>query len=161
MSIILDPNKNFISFETYYVEERKTHGNIVFHFINSPLELDEWKSKGYQLKDPSKPINAKIISKLTTWWRRMTWKEQNVIFSKSLRQMAGTDGKLTTDLDMIRYRDLKLKSCLKKWDLVDEQNNPIPISDDIVDSLDPTVAAELINTFERITEATEDEKKTD
>lgn len=160
MSIILDPNKSFISIETYYIEEKKKHGNVVFHFIRSKQELEKWKSQGYEIKEPGKSYAnpEKLIEKLITFWRRMTWKDQNVIFSKSLRQMQNQDGKLVPELDMIKYRDLKLKSCLKKWDLIDDSKE-IPISEEIIDNLDPSVASELLNSFEAITEATEDEKK--
>lgn len=180
MPILLDPNKQFVNIQLYYVEEVKKHGNSVFHFIRSAQELEEWKKiKGYktqeefdqekslagsQEKSPGMPVKAspdpnKVIQSIVTGWRRMTWKDQNVIFSRCLKTIPGADGNMHTELDTIQYRDLKLKTCLKKWDLKDEQGKEVPVTEDVIDILTPEVAQELINNFEQITEPTSDELK--
>ncbi|MHA2279293.1 MAG: hypothetical protein ACXAC5_00170 [Promethearchaeota archaeon] len=178
MSIVLDPSKSFVNFQMMYVEEKdEKHKNSRFHFINSRLEFDEWKKKGYVTSDeleksnlnpgksepgmPEKPpINAsKVIQILRTWWSRMTWKEQNQVYARCLRQSADAEGKTRTELDMIAYRDFKLKTCLKKWDLKDDDGQDIPVSEQIIDNLYPEVAQELLNHFELVTEASDDELK--
>lgn len=156
MPILLDPNKNFINIEIYYVEEQKIHGHTVLHFIKSEEEFKEWKDKGYQVKDPTKPINAKVINKLVTTWKRMIWKEQNSMYSKCIRQFPGAEGK---DFDPVRYRELKLKNCLKNWDLTDEHGKPVELTEENIDHLDPSMALELIASFEKVTEPDEPEKK--
>jgi hypothetical protein len=160
----------------YIEEEDDKHGNSRFHFINSREEFDSWKQKGYLTADeiskatlppsqnkpgmPEKPSvdPTKVVQVLRTWWSRMTWKEQNQIYSRCLRQTTDSEGKTKTELDMIAYRDFKLKTCLKKWDLKDG-NNEVPVSDTVIDNLYPEVAQELLNQFELITEASDTELK--
>ena len=89
----------------------------------------------------------------------MTWKEQNQIYSRCLRQIPEAEGKTRTELDMIMYRDMKLKTCLKKWDLKGDNQQDIPITENIIDQLVPEVAQELLNNFEKVTEASEDDLK--
>lgn len=183
MSIVLDPSKNFVSIQLRYIEEQDTkHGNARYYFINSRAEFDNWKSKGYlteeemdnaaavpapapQKEQPGMPVQSpkppqdptKVIQILRTWWSRMTWKEQNQIYSRCLRQVPGAEGKTRTELDMIVYRDMKLKTCLKKWDLKDDTKQDIPITESIIDQLVPEVAQELLNNFEMVTEASEEQ----
>lgn len=187
MSIVLDPSKNFVTIQLMYIEEQDSkHGNARYYFVNSRIDFDRWKSKGYlteeeidkadavpapapapQEKQPGMPVQSpapphdptKVILVLRTWWSRMTWKEQNQIYSRCLRQVPGIEGKTRTELDMIMYRDLKLKTCLKKWDLKDENKQDIPITELIIDQLVPEVAQELLNNFEMITEAGEEDLK--
>lgn len=90
----------------------------------------------------------------------MTWKEQNQIYSRCLRQIAGTEGGgARTELDMISYRDQKLKTCLKKWDLKDDKGQDYPVSESVIDQLVPEVAQELLSNFELVTEASEEDLK--
>ena len=108
-------------------------------------------------KPPQDP--KKVILVLRTWWSRMTWKEQNQIYSRCLKQVPIADGKTRTELDMIAYRDMKLKICLKKWDLKDENKQDVQITENIIDQLVPEVAQELLNNFEMVTEASEEDLK--
>lgn len=188
MSIVLDPSKNFVAIQLMYIEELdEKHGNTKFYFISSRADLDDWKAKGYlteaempetlpdsvqppqpaQKNQPGMPVQPqkppqdpkKVISVLKTWWSRMTWKEQNQIYSSCLHQVPTGEGKARTELDMISYRDLKLKTCLKKWDLKDDNGQDMPITETIIDQLVPEVAQELLNSFELVTEASDEQLK--
>ena len=185
MSIVLDPSKNFVTIQLMYIEEKDAkHGNTRYHFVNSRAEFDNWKAKGYLTEEemekavavpapspkkeqPGMPVQpavppqdpTKIISVLRTWWSRMTWKEQNQIYSRCLKQVHVEEGKTRTELDMISYRDLKLKTCLKKCDLKDESKQEVPITENIIDQLVPEVAQELLSNFEMVTEASDDQLK--
>lgn len=142
-----------------FIEDKKQHGNVVFKFIRSPEELKKWKDKGYVLKGEHKDVNAKLIHTLSTWWKRATWKDQNLIYAQSIKNIPGANGESTYSLDMIRFRDLKLKTCLKRWDLTNDEGNIIDVTPEVIDNLDPSFAAELLSNFERITEASDEEKK--
>lgn len=183
MPIVLDPSKNFVAIQIMYIEqENEKHGNSTYHFIGSRAEFDTWKNKGYstadelskqQLEDKPKEANQpgmplkppldpkKVISILRTWWSRMTWKEQNVIYSRCIRQIPSesASGGTRTEMDMITYRDLKLKTCLKKWDLKDDNGQDIAVNENVIDNLVPEVAQELLNNFELVTEASENDLK--
>lgn len=182
MSIVLDPSKNFVAIQLMYIEEKdKKHGSMRFHFISSRADFDNWKAKGYLTEtemsevlpepeaktiqnQPGMPAQSprppqdpkKVISVLKTWWSRMTWKEQNQIYASCLHQVPMSEGKTRTELDMISYRDMKLKTCLKKWDLKDETGQDMQITDTVIDQLVPEVAQELLNNFELVTEASEE-----
>lgn len=161
MGILLDPNKRFIAIETYYVEEVKKHGNSVFKFIKSREDFEDWKKKGYVVEgEQTSDKQDKIIRKLVTHWTKPTWKDQNTIISRSLKTTTSADGRTINELDGVKYRDLKLKLCLKKWSLVDEDSGePVPVNHEIIDRLDPVVAQELLSSFERVTEPTPDDLK--
>lgn len=173
----------------YIEDVDEKHGNTRYYFINSRADMDNWKAKGYLTetemtevlskpepepepartaqKQPGMPVQPpkppqdpkKIISVLKTWWSRMTWKEQNQIYATCLHQVPTNEGRSRTELDMIAYRDQKLKTCLKKWDLKDDNGQDMPITETIIDQLVPEVAQELLNSFELVTEASEDELK--
>ena len=162
MSIVLDPNRDqLLSIELHYVEIKKKRGNTVFHVIHNAQEFEEWKAKGYtpiaELKQGQQA--DKVIQKIQTSWRGIRWKEQNIIYSRSLRPSQKPDGTMFDTIDPLKYRDLKLKMCLKKWDAKDEKGNDIPVTDDIIDNLEPTVAHELLAAFEKVTEPNDDDLK--
>jgi len=166
MPITLDPSKQFVSITLYYVEEQSKHGVPVIKFITSKEQMDEWKEKGYRVESdadlksekkqiPGMPVedNGRIIYSIRTKWKRMSWKDQNVIFSRCLKTIPMPEGGARTELDTITYRDMKLKLCLKEWNLKDSSGRDAPVTNDAIDSLEPDIATELINTFERYTEA--------
>ena len=166
MGILLDPKNRFINIKIYYIEEVKNHGNSVFTFIRNGDELDKWQQKGYVIYDKSvsnavtTPSSDKVIHVLNTHWTKSTWKDQNYIISRSLKNVTSSDGKTSSELDGIKYRDLKLKLCLKKWDYIDENSGePVSITAEVIDALDPSIAVELISTFEKVTEPTDDDLK--
>ncbi len=178
-SLLLDPSKSFISIQIWYVEEKdEKHGFNRFHFLDSREDLEHWKGKGYLtqeefdktssdsqpssqpgMPEKSSPDSEKIIKVIKTWWTRMTWKQTNEINAKCLTQNTQADGDVKINIDAIKYRDIKLKCCLKKWDLMDENNREIPVTDVVIDQLVPEMAQSLISSFERVTEPTEEQLK--
>ncbi len=179
MGILLDPSKNFITIQLQYIEdENERNGTSRFYFINNRKEAASWVAKGYLTSDafeqaklassdkptpgmPAKPPPdpKKIVQILRTWWSRMSWREQNNLYARCLKQSTSPDGKARTDLDAISYRDMKLKTCLKKWDLKDDSGNEVTITETVIDNLVPEVAQELLNQFELLTEAGEEDLK--
>lgn len=184
MSIILDPKKQLINIDIFFIEHTRVHGNSTFSFIKSAADMAAWKEKGYKTEDEIVALSkqeqpkalppgaaipqqqqgplfdpAKIISKIITTWRRITWKDQNHILSSSLKTITSADGKTSTELDGIKYRDTKLKTCLKNWSIKDAEGNEVPVTQDAIDSLSPEVAGELLNAFEQVTEPTPDDLK--
>ena len=183
MGIVLDPAKSLVSIEVFYIEEVKKHGNSVFHFIRSKDEMEGWRAKGYRTEQeiaglsaqnqpsekqvpggsggssvPGLPVKSfdpnKIISRVETFWRRITWADQNTLLSTSMKNIIGSDGQTATEIDGVKFRDMKLKMCLKRWDVKDDQGQPVPINNATIDMLVPEVAQELLSSFERVTEAT-------
>jgi len=165
MSIILDPNKQLINIESYFIEKTRTHGNSVFHFIKSKDELEYWQNRGYVFeKDAPKDEEGKIttdqiIKTIQTSWKPMSWRDQNTVFSKSIRQVHKPNGSYSAEIDTIAFRDWKLKTCLKKWDVKAPDGSVLEVSEGLIDNLDPTVAQELLSAFEKVTEPSEEDLK--
>ena len=168
MSIVLDPSKNFVTIQIMYIEEQDSkHGNTRYHFVNSRAEFEKWKAKGYLTEeemnkataapapDPGKRDQPGMPVKPPQPPQDPTKVVQ--IYSRCLRQVPGAEGRTRTELDMIAYRDMKLKTCLKKWDLKDDNKQDVPITENIIDQLVPEVAQELLSNFELVTEASEDQ----
>lgn len=168
MSIVLNPDKDLIAIKIMFVEEKTRNGSSKFHFINSKEEYDTWVEKGYLTVDetdqfknnstkpePGMPVKThdptKLISVLKTWWSPITWKEHNKIAARCLKQNIDKDGNRVVDFDNILWRDIVLKSTLKKWDLKDGAGKDILITEDVVDNLVPEVAGELLRQFEKVT----------
>jgi len=101
----------------------------------------------------------RLIERLSTSWKRMTWKESNLIFSHSLRPKLQPTPEEDTELDPVAYRDWKLKTCLKRWDITDADGNVLDVTPENIDALPPEVAHELLVAFEKITETTEKDLK--
>jgi len=169
MGILLDPNRQLINIDIYYIEEIKPPHNIsLFHFIRSAKDMEDWKKKGYKLsteiaQTPVQPNTpgmpaaiTKIINKITIVCKRITWKDQNMLWSQTTKFVPTQDGKTQTDFDAIKYRELKLKLVLKNWDLKDPEGNPIDIN---IDNLAPDVAQEFLSTYEKVAEPTETDLK--
>lgn len=129
MSIILDPSKSFITIQIYYTYSQ---------------------SEGYKIV-PESNRNKEVLN---TTWKRITWQEQNVIISRSLRSLKGTP-----EMDPLKFRDLKLKTCLKQWDAITEDGDPIPCTPEMIDNLDPVLANDLLKKYESACEPLEDELK--
>lgn len=175
MSVLID-GTNLVAIQMFFVEVENRNGGESFYFIRNQSDFEDWKAKGYKTQEefdkikssasnsPGMPAvkegdSKKIISELTTWWSRMSWREQNMTYSRCLKQVTGSDGEQKTVLDSILFRDAKLKICLKKWNLKNDSNEEVPITEQVIDSLVPEVASELLFNFEKVTEASEDDLK--
>lgn len=134
-------------------KKHQTQGQKQPNAPGAPIEQNTVSSKLPEI-DFNKAI--KIIH---TEWKKLSWKDQNFIFSRALKTSTDNAGKTHTELDSILYRDLKLKSCLKKWNVRNENDEPITVSTETIDMLVPEVAQEMLNAFEKFTEPTGDELK--
>lgn len=154
MSLFVDQNRSLVNIDLWFIEQHRKHGHSTFHFILSQEEFEEWKNKGYAFDNPDKPIQ-----KLVATFKRLTWKEHNSIVSRAIQYTMGPDNKLFTRMDPVVYRELKLKTCLKKWDIKDDEGNLVEVTNDAIDSLSPDVAQALLDAFEKSTEASEEDLK--
>ena len=169
MGILVNQNTDLIPILIMFIEKKNKHGNYSFHFINSKEDLESWKSQGYIMQDeyerlknepvkhePGMPVKSPldpnmVIQTLKTWWSKSDWRNTNRINSKCVRQTTNADGTKSAELDAIMYRDLRIKSALKSWDLKDESGKVIPVTENVIDSLVPEVAYELLNNYDKVT----------
>lgn len=171
MSVLIDPNRDFINISFMLVEMKTKNGNTVYHFIRSAEELNDWRTKGYvtaaeieqkrheqslasesgRMRQPGAPVQAqqqpadpeRVIQSIETAWTRLSWRDQNSILAKCIKDRS---------FDNVTYRDLKLKACIKRWNIKDDRGAPIPCAPEMIDQLAPEVANEMLNVFEKLTE---------
>lgn len=73
-------------------------------------------------------------------FRRPNWGDQNVIMGTTLR-IDLTSG--TPIMDPYRFIDAKLKVLLRSWSLKDNKGNPLEVSSENIDKLDPNLIEHL------------------
>lgn len=143
MSLCLNPNKNFICIHTMYV----TLANGAIRIIKNSEDMKKWKNQGYSENNLDRKINC-----LTTYWKPLTWNEYNKIASQSQVSKIIPDNRISSSVDMFKFKQLKLKHCLKKWNLRDENNEEVPVTPDNIDNLPADIANEILDHFEDVAE---------
>ena len=116
-------NRTLFATKLVYVEHPQT-GEIVV-LKGSP---HQWLARGFSIKE------------MSVTWRRLTWGEQNDIYARSLRPNG--------EMDWFEFRQNKLKSCLRSWDLVDEHGKAIPCNAEKIDLLRQEIAEGLLQQYE-------------
>ena len=137
MSLLIDDQK-FVALKFHYLEIPSVYVSK-FKFIQTKEEFEKNK------EDPN-------LKELNTGWKVLTWADHNQIYNECLTYSTNENGITVTNLNFIKFRDMKLKLCLKTWDLVDESGRALPLTPKAIDSLYPEVANELLNGFEKVTE---------
>ena len=137
MSLLIR-NDNLINIAFHYVETQTQYGSH-FKFMQNQKEFQE-----HQHEPNFKTLN--------TSWQVMTWAEHNKTYGQCIQYTTSEEGLQISNLDFIKFRDLKLKICLKNWDLKDDTGRPVKVSAGVIDQLDPRVAEELLSGFERISD---------
>ena|SRR3990167_610708 len=137
MSLLIDDQK-LINLKFRYVEIPDKYASR-FIFIRSKEDFERYKN------DPR-------LGEANTGWKLLDWADFNHIYGECFKYNTNPDGTTTGNLDFIKFRDMKLKTCLKSWDIKDSNGKPVPISASSINKLHPDVAAELLNGFEKATE---------
>ena len=105
------------------------------------------------LEDEEKKDGIKILN---TKWQSLTWKENNDLMKKT-----GTTNPTTgsPDIDFASFQDLRVKTCLKWWDLKakEEDTQPLPVSADAIDKLNANVVRALLDKFDTINSVEDEE----
>ena len=119
MSVIVNPARKLVALLFSYIEQKSKYG-----IITKSVHSSQKKLKG-------------TVVNVTTYWRPMTWGDHVSMLSKST---------IDNNLNMIKYRDLKLKMSLKR---IVCQEDSILITDDVIDSMDANIAEDLLNLYEK------------
>jgi hypothetical protein len=144
-SLLVKEEQGLILVEMYY-QVKKTKQGYVSHRILTEEEGKKLIERG----DPS-------VDVLHTKWVTPTWKISNKIM-RSSTYYNPADG--TQRLDPTKYRDNIFKTCLKEWDIQDDNGNIVPINDETIGMLPNPVAEELLKRYDKSTVSDEtDEKK--
>lgn len=129
--------EQLINVQLFYREENVDNYDKIF--IVSKEEVKKMKEE--EIKD-------KGIQILNTYWKPLSWQERNNINHQS---EVKSDGIVTGQVDFNRWRDLRVKTCLKEWDLKDEDGKAVPCSPDIINRIDAVVLDAILNEFDKVT----------
>jgi hypothetical protein len=96
------------------------------------------------------------IQCVRTLWKSISWREQNDITEKASYY---NQNEAMQDLNVWKFRDLRLKTCLVKWDLKDETGAEIPLTPQNVDRLPSDVVMTLLSKYENMISISAEEAK--
>lgn len=101
-------------------------------------------------------IERKSFTKALFKMSSMTWKVYNELLRESKTTNPMT---MAEETDWATYREKKLCKLLVEWDAADKDGNPIPVSEDMVMSLHPLIAENVINEYDKKVYLDEEEQK--
>lgn len=96
------------------------------------------------------------VEVLNTKWKPNRWQTDNVLIQNSLSYNPQSG---QSEVDGIKYQDNIIRECLAEWDLVDENNQPIPVSGESIDNLPPDIARAMIRAYNKLNSFDSEEVK--
>ena len=115
------------------------------------MVLEEEKAKKIMATEDNKIK----VSCLNTYWVSLTFGDSN--FIKNSSRINTPDG--VPMLDVIKMRELKIKSALRKWDLKDANGADVPVSPAMVETLPDEIVDILLQKYMDITSISEYDEK--
>lgn len=129
-----------------YFMEKKLKSGFVKHVVLDEKKVEE------MLKDEKTKDEVKCFD---SWWKILSWSEQQNI----TKQATFTNAEGQQDFDFFKFRDLRVKTCLKKWSRVDESGKEVPVSPESIGDMPSDIIFAMLNKFDSITSLSEDEEK--
>lgn len=136
--------EQFVIIKLYYKAKTNKFG-VIKHKM---LEEEEAKSL---ISSGDKDVDV-----LTTKWSVPSWKSNsNIVRSSTFYNP--TEG--LNKIDWSKYQENLIKSCLKEWDIVDENDVPVPVTSENIGSLPPLIVSAILDKFESSLSLEEEDKK--
>ncbi len=127
-----------LKIELFY--RRSSKGNAM-HILRSLKDVKEERRSEY--------------SKITFLMRPMTWG-----FYNELQQVATVDvGMPTERIDWTVYKQQKVMRSLTGWDILDKDNNPVPVTPENIFKLHPVMVETLLSSYDEYSFVGEAETK--
>jgi len=112
--------------------------------------IKQKQEKQEEIKETDRPIEV-----LITMWKILSWGEQNKIIKSCERYTP--EG--IQDIDVYKFRDLRIKTCLTSWDIKDAKGSIVPVTAETIDTLPSDVIFSLVNRYDTVTEGSQDEQE--
>jgi len=96
------------------------------------------------------------VETIKTSWCVLDWRTSNDMTREAMTFNSATG---EPSLDIFKLRELRIKKCLKKWDLKDANGAPVPCNEQYIDKLHPVIASTLIESYNDLTIPTDEEQK--
>ena len=136
-------DENLVEIKLYYTFKEKNNSKFL-------VILKDDKAQE-MLKDEAQKDKVEVLK---TKWSVMSWKEQNNSVEYAYSKTNVSTGEKV--FDHILYRDSIIKSCLRAWDIVANEQ-PIPVTPEAIDRLPGEVVMSLYSKYEKVLDYTEDE----
>lgn len=143
-SILIGGDEDLIHIPLYFQIKKNKHGIRQFRIYK------EDEAKNLMEKEDHK------IEVLNTKWKPQTWQLNTHLLKNSTTYNQATG---QNDIDFTKYQDNLFSTSLIEWDMVDDKNNPIPVSPTTIGQLPVAIAIELIRLYQNSTSLDEDEIK--
>jgi hypothetical protein len=132
-------SNDLIEVNIFYKKSGRTNMTVVKDLEEIEDEKDR---EGFQ----------KIVVKLSP----MTWKQYNDLQRSSLVDKGMGLGE---EIDWISWKEQKMITILREWDIVNSKGKPIPVTPDAIFKLHPFIAEAILNEFDRLTLVGDEERK--
>jgi hypothetical protein len=93
---------------------------------------------------------------LTTKWSVPTWHTNNYLV-RSSTFYSPSDG--ASKIDWSKYQDNLFKTCLKEWDVEDDDGKTVPVTVETIGSLPSVIASALLDKYNGCLSLEEEDKK--
>ena len=128
---------NLINVKLFYREENISGYDKIFIVSKDEVE-----------KMTEEERKEKKIEVLNTHWKPLSWQERNNINHEA--EVRG-DGVGFGQVDYNIWRDLRVKHCLKEWDIKDEDGKDVPCNPDTINRIDALILDAILTEFEKVT----------
>lgn len=149
---LLDLSKATVNVSVYYQIKNTKSGKRV-------IVLPDKKAEE-MLQDEDEKNNVEILN---TTWKMLSWSESNKILDKSTVVQPQYDSiaqeSATRDLNVYLFRDLRIKTALKGWDLKDDSGKDVPYRPELVDILPPEIVMAMYFKYDEVSSLDEVEEK--
>jgi len=157
---ILKAVSQLIEIKLYYKNIKTTVGVdriVILKDKDGKIELQKQEEfiKKKQAKQEEIKEEDRKIEVLTTQWKVLSWGEQNQITKTCQRYTP--EG--LQEIDYYKFRDLRIKACLKTWDIKDAKGTSIPVAPETIDMLPSTVVFALVSRYDTATEGSQEEQE--
>jgi len=152
-----ESEKRDISLEIFIEQNKLNIKSKKVEIIEKYNSLDEQQKIDFLSKNKEE-IDKRLIEKeqaielknkdkikiLKTKWARQNWRLSNEMTRDSMTFNSATGEPM---IDIFRLRDLRVKKFLKEWDLKDNNTQPVPCNEDMIDSLHPVIVSTLVDRY--------------
>jgi len=106
------------------------------------------------LKDEERKQEVELLE---TQWKSLNWKEDTEVMRVSTSSIDAVTG--TSGWNFYKYRDSMVKKCLKKWNLRDDEENEVPVTEENIDNLPSSIILGLYDKFNNLINYTDEDLK--
>ena len=117
--------------------------------LSKKQEILADSNKELLLSNKNLETKEEDLIEIKMWFRHPTYGDDLDIANNTIHQKIDADGS-SISIDTIKIRSYRFKQLLSDWDLTDENNEPLEISDEVINSLHPAFAGAALDGLENI-----------